>query len=201
MFLLSLGSLAGFHRAMDKLSDLSAKTEEVQLARLGSYPLPEYNPTPNQTLMDGGWEYESLKEEIQCLSENLYHEGRGQTKKGMVAINLVVINRVRSPHYPNSICDVVWQQNKDKRSGKMTAQFSWTLDGKSDKIKNEKVFKKIRRISAAMISGATLDNFVDFTEGATHYHADYVKPYWSDPKRSNSLNRVAQIDTHIFYKP
>jgi len=141
------------------------------------------------------WRYASLKKEINCLARNLYHEGRNQDVAGQIAINMVVFNRVKSKHYPNSVCKVVWQQNIDKRSGEKTAQFSWTLDGKSDKIKNKESYADILRLSAAMLAEGSMRNFVDLSYGATHYHADHVDPYWAKDD-----NIVAQLDSHIFYR-
>lgn len=164
--------------------------------------LPQQTPFVNDEpviksadLLERRWNYNSLAAETKCLADNIYFEGRDQKIDGQVAIGLATLNRVESKYYPDSICDVVWQQNKDSRTGKMTAQFSWTLDGKSDKIGNKKAYKEIKRLAEAMLAEGTLDNFHDFTDGATHYHADYVNPYWSD-----SLTLVAQIDDHIFYK-
>ena len=87
----------------------------------------ELEPTFDQSK----WEYELLSNEINCLALNLYFEARDQDKEGQIAVGLVTINRVLSKHYPNSICDVVWQQNKNKK-GNLIAQFSWTLDGMHD---------------------------------------------------------------------
>jgi len=141
------------------------------------------------------WKYDSLKDEVKCLADNIYFEGRNQSMQGKVGIGLTTINRVKSKHFKDSICEVVWFQARSKKTGKMTAHFSWTLDGKSDKIANKAAYEEIYKIAEAMLAGATLDNFIDFTEGATHYHADYVTPYWSD-----DYEMVAQIDDHIFYK-
>ena len=140
------------------------------------------------------WIYTSLDEEIECLAKNLYFEGRSESLAGQLGINFAVINRVKSKHYDNSICKVVYQQDRDRRSGQMTAQFSWTLDGKSDKIGNKKLYAKLKRLSAAMLAESRLDNFVDITSGATHYHADYVNPYWANEK-----TLVAVLDSHVFY--
>lgn len=142
------------------------------------------------------WEYDSIKQEIKCLADNMYFEGRNQTTHGKIGIGLATINRVKSKHFKNNICDVVWFKARDRRTGKMTAHFSWTLDGKSDKIANKPVYQEIYRIAEAMIAEGSLDNFYDFTEGATHYHADYVTPYWA-----SEMMQIAQIDDHIYYRP
>ena len=89
----------------------------------------------------------------------------------------------------------MWFKAKDRNTGKLTAHFSWTLDGKSDKITDKQTYNKIYRLAEAMIAGGSLNNFRDFLEGATHYHADYVNPYWAD-----DMTLIAQIENHIYYK-
>ena len=125
----------------------------------------------------------------------MYFEGRGENLEGKIGINLAVIARVKDKYYPNNICKVVYQKGKDHNTGVMTAQFSWTLDGRSDKIHNKKLYRELYRLSEAMIAEGDLNNFYDITGGATHYHAKYVKPYWA-----RSLQKVAVLDTHIYYR-
>ncbi len=98
-----------------------------------------------------------------------------------MAVAQVVMNRVRSPHYPNSVCDVVWERR----------QFSWTHDGKSDKPRNPNAWLEANQIASLVLS----PNFPDLVDGATHYHAHYVSPSWA-----SSLESVATIGTHKFYR-
>lgn len=167
-------------------------------------PLPESQVHPFQpgsfgepVIYSAGvdWRYDQLADEVKCLADNMYFEGRNQTLHGKIGIGIATINRVKNKHFKNNVCDVVWFQANDRRTGKLTAHFSWTLDGKSDKIGNKKVYAKIYRIADAMLAEGSLDNFVDFLDGATHYHADYVNPYWAD-----DMTLVAQIDDHVYYK-
>lgn len=157
----------------------------------------ELEPTSqnHQPIKESRWEYTSLMEERECLAQNIYFEARNQDLRGQIAVGLVTLNRVKSKHYPNSICDVVWQQATDKNTGRLTAQFSWTLDGKTDTILDKEAYDKIKRIAGAMIAGARLNNIVDFTHGATHYHADYVTPYWMA-----TMAKTVKVGMHIFYK-
>lgn len=127
-------------------------------------------------------------EEKYCLQQNIFFEARNQSTLGQVAVAWVTLNRVESSRYPDSICEVVWQ-NK---------QFSWTHDGKkdhpSDNILEQQAWEKAGHVKEAVL--------IDWAMGdkspigaSTHYHADYVTPYWAE-----SYERVAQIDSHIFYQ-
>ena len=122
-----------------------------------------------------------IVEAICCLAQNIYFEARSQALIEQVAVAQVVMNRVRSPHYPNSVCDVVWERR----------QFSWTHDGKSDKPRNPNAWLEANQIASLVLS----PSFPDLVDGATHYHAHYVSPTWA-----NSLESVATIGTHKFYR-
>lgn len=141
------------------------------------------------------WKYDSLAAEIKCLADNIYFEGRGENTQGQIAIGLTTINRVQNKHFRDSICDVVWFQAEDRNTGKLTAHFSWTLDGESDRPRNKELYGKITRLASALLAEGSLNNIVDFTKGATHYHADYVKPYWA-----KEMEQVATLGAHLFYK-
>ena len=167
----------------------------VSLRLPNTYTPPFKDTTPSFTSFNTRWKFTDINSETKCLADNIYFEGRNQSLKGQLAIGLATLNRVKSKHFPDSICEVVWQQNYSKKTGKEVAQFSWTLDGKSDVIANKEVYDKIHLIAESLIAEGTLDNVDDFTEGATHYHADYVNPYWQ-----KSMQMVAQIDDHLFYK-
>ena len=125
--------------------------------------------------------YETAAAEIKCLADNIYFEALTESEAGQVAVANVTMNRVKNPAFPNSVCEVVWEPK----------QFSWTHDGKSDTPSSKKAYDKVYEIAKAVYYG----NIVDITEGATFYHADYVNPSWA-----KVMQRVAKIDTHIFYK-
>lgn len=161
--------------------------------------------TPPTTIEDGpakppfearapSWAPGGIAKAVDCLARNIYFEAKSESVKGQIAVGLVTINRVHSPRFPNTICDVVWQKRRNPVTNKMVAQFSWTLDGKSDNPVNKRAWLRAQRIANAMLSGGTLHHFVDFTGGATHYHATYVSPYWS-----RKLEKVFHEETHIFY--
>lgn len=138
-------------------------------------------------------------EEVFCLAQNVYHEARGEDLSGQVAVAHVTMNRVKSEKFPNTICEVVYQARYSKwwlERGKKVpilhkCQFSWYCDGKSDGIGDWDSFDNISSVSRDIILGKHEDN----TNGAVYYHADYVKPNWS-----NHMKVSAVYDNHIFYK-
>jgi N-acetylmuramoyl-L-alanine amidase len=99
------------------------------------------------------------------MVQNVYHEGRGERALGQAAIAHVTLNRVRSPAYPDSVCDVVRQPG----------QFTWTEDGRSDRMTDLDAIRKAVDIALA----TARDRIKDHTGGALHYYThDRVRPYW-----------------------
>ena len=142
----------------------------------------------------------SSGEHVQCLAMNMYHEARDQGTAGRLAVSAVVLNRVNDNRFPNSVCEVVLQaQMKPSwRTGlpipiRNKCQFSWYCDGKSDEIKDEKTYQRILDFASLILHNDI--RFIDITDGATHYHADYVKPDWAKTK-----TRTTEIGDHIFYR-
>ncbi len=117
-----------------------------------------------------------------CMAKNIYFEARNESRQGQLAIALVTMQRVADPRYPNTVCGVVYD-NK---------QFSWYSDGLSDRPRNQNAWTEIALLASAVLDTDT--SLYDFTYGSTHYHADYVSPYWTE-----YMVRLAKIDTHIFY--
>jgi spore germination cell wall hydrolase CwlJ-like protein len=114
-----------------------------------------------------------------CLALNVYFEARNQDTDGQILVAEVTMNRVADDRFPDEICAVVWQNKA----------FSWTHDGKSDVPKNIEAWLK-----AQIVSYEVLLNGCDFCNGATHYHALSVNPYWSD-----KLTPVGTWGGHKFY--
>ena len=138
-----------------------------------------------------------------CLADNVYHESRNQGTAGWNAVISVTMNRVKDKRFPNTICGVVkqgptresWKQNGTYYPIKHKCQFSWYCDGKTDVIhkKNEKLYKEIYNLSYVSLIKDII--ILDITDGATHYHADYVTPAWAQTK-----TKTVEIGDHIFYK-
>ena len=133
---------------------------------------------------------------LMCLALNTYHEAKNQSMIGQVATAQVVMNRVADSRYPNTVCEVVKQGPKYKGSDvpvRHKCQFSWFCDGKSDAPKKDsKEWRMAQEYARIVLSGR---NVLDVTEGATHYHATYVKPSWAKTK-----TRTTRIESHIFYR-
>lgn len=124
----------------------------------------------------------------QCLSEAIYFEARGEALVGQVAVAEVVLNRVESSAYPSSVCGVVRQG----AGGRLHAcQFSYNCDGRPEVIDEPEAFERAGKIARRLLDGLPRA----LTGGATHYHADHVRPRWS-----RRLERTAEIGDHQFYR-
>jgi len=136
-----------------------------------------------------------IAEALVCLALNVYHEARDQPFIGQVAVAQVVMNRVRDERYPDDVCGVVkqgqtysWDTDFPVRN---RCQFSWYCDGKSDKTPDVEAHNRSMLVAHGVMNG----HLDDFVEGATHYHASYVRPDWAETK-----TKVVQIGEHIFYR-
>ena len=119
-----------------------------------------------------------------CLALNIYFEARSEAMISQFAVAQVTMNRVASSRYPDSVCDVVWQRK----------QFSLTHDGKSDRPKDANAWANAKWVADLVLKDHDKSLYVVPTD-VTHYHADYVKPYWA-----SAYTKVAQIGKHIFYR-
>jgi spore germination cell wall hydrolase CwlJ-like protein len=125
---------------------------------------------------------------LMCLALNIYHEARSEPAIGQAAVAHVVLNRVMSNKWPNDVCEVVHQGYS---KGRYKCQFSWYCDGKSDDPTDMVAWAK----SVLLANEVLIGNVPDVTNGATHYHARYVKPYWSA-----QLDKTVTYGSHIFYE-
>lgn len=131
---------------------------------------------------------ESRAAEHQCLSEAIYYEARSETRSGQLAVADVVKNRVKSKHFPDTICGVVYQ-NADRP---FACQFSFACDGSMDRAPSGKAWENSQNMAQVSLSG-----FVsDLTHNSTHYHTVAVNPHWAD-----SLQFQKQVGFHVFYRP
>ena len=126
--------------------------------------------------------------EQKCLAEGIYFEARGEELKGQAAVAQVILNRVRNPAYPNTICGVVYQ-NENWRN---RCQFSFACDRIPDLILSPWHWKTAKEIAMAVTAGKI---WFEDVGSSTHYHATYVKPPWG-----RTMKRVAKIGKHIFYR-
>jgi len=145
-----------------------------------------------------------------CLALNVYHEARDQGTAGLFGVTAVVLNRVNDKRFPNTICEVVYQgptreSLKTRKHKNIPAderifypiknrcQFSWYCDGKNDTPHNKEKYQEVLDLVEAILYNEL--SFVDITDGALFYHADYVTPGWAKTKQ-----RTVEIEDHIFYR-
>ena len=135
--------------------------------------------TPPAATGDAQWE---------CLAEALYFEARGESVKGMFAVGEVILNRVASRRYPDSLCAVINQGTGRKHA----CQFSYTCDGLAEVIAEPRAWERVGKIARLLIDNR---ESLDITEGATHYHTRAVNPNWA-----RVFPRTAAIGSHLFYR-
>lgn len=122
-----------------------------------------------------------------CLSEALYFEARGETLKGQFAVAEVIMNRVKSTRFPDSICGVV----KQGTGRKFQCQFTYKCDGIPETIRERGAYAAVGKVARAVIDGQA----PVLTNGATYYHTTAVRPKWS-----RVFTKTAAIGVHIFYR-
>ena len=124
-----------------------------------------------------------------CLAEAIYFEARGEPKRGQIAVAQVVMNRVFSGFYPNTVCGVVYQ-NADRHN---SCQFTFACDDVKDTIDEPDMWEQAKEISHDMIDGKM---WLPEIGHSTHYHAYWVHPSWV-----NEMKKLYKIGVHSFYRP
>lgn len=128
------------------------------------------------------------KSEQKCLATAIYFEARGESLRGQAAVAQVVLNRVRNPTYPSTVCGVVYQNDHWKNR----CQFSFACDGIKDRVTNRAAYKTAEDIAMAVSAGKI---FLPEVASSTHYYANYVNPRWA-----RSMQKMKKIGLHIFYR-
>jgi len=126
--------------------------------------------------------------EQQCLAAAIYFEARGESLKGQAAVAQVVLNRVRNPAYPKSICGVVYQNQMWRNR----CQFSFACDGIKDRVASREHYKMAEDVAMAVTAGKI---WLPEIGSSTHYYADYVSPRWA-----RAMEKMRKIGRHIFYR-
>ncbi|WP_260905437.1 cell wall hydrolase [Chelativorans salis] len=153
-------------------------------ATAGPIPVPKFRSAVAPA-------YLSYSKEIECLARAIYFEARGESRDGQRAVAHVVLNRVESGFYPNSICGVVYQNDHLRDA----CQFSFACDGTPDRIKDPEAYETAETIAKRSFARDGWWRVINSDLArSTHYHADYVKPWWA-----KKLERTGQIGRHIFY--
>ncbi len=127
--------------------------------------------------------------EKRCLAEAIYFEARSEPIRSQLAVAQVVVNRLKNPAYPDTVCGVVYQ-NRNHRNA---CQFSFACDGIRDVVRDQIAWQTAQELARAVLDGEAI--WVDEVGSATHYHANYVRPAWA-----GQMQRTAQIGLHVFYR-
>jgi hypothetical protein len=174
------------------MNALAASSFNAVLDVDGFRPSPAeiaYHPSPEALNFryQGESQAEFQERERRCLATAIYFEARGEPVRGQVAVAQVILNRVRSPLFPETICGVVYQGQNQKG-----CQFSFACDGKTDIPRNDAQWAQAQDISRQITAGELWLPEVGYS---TFYHANYVSPYWA-----GSMSKIDKIGRHIFYK-
>ena len=179
----AMSDVAARFDTLAPLPEVKTKAKFVKAKNKGGAPAAEIDYSrawvASQPAAQGG-------EQFQCLADVLYFEARGESVAGQAAVAEVVLNRVESGKFPNSICGVVHQSNN------RGCQFSWTCDGKADRVRNPDAYAQVAKVAKALMEGAPRP----LTDGATYFHTPSVRPAWA-----KKFTRTATVGSHIFYRP
>ena len=124
---------------------------------------------------------------VNCLASAIYYEAATESEQGQRAVAQVVLNRVRHPAYPKSICGVVFQ-GSERTTG---CQFSFTCDGSMARVPIPAIWNRAKRYATEAISGKVEPS----VGNATHYHTIWIVPYWA-----KSLVKLRTLGAHVFYR-
>ncbi|WP_322889585.1 MULTISPECIES: cell wall hydrolase [unclassified Yoonia] len=170
-----------------------AVVPDARMAQLTSLPPASERGIPTQPVVIYDTDFldalpvASGDAQWQCLAEALYFEARGESVRGQFAVGEVILNRVDSASYPQSLCGVVTQGT----GRKYACQFSYNCDGNANVIREQDAWERVGKIAAILLDGTSRD----LTGGATHFHTHAVNPSWS-----RRFTRTATIGAHLFYR-
>ena len=184
-------------QGLEKLPEgaLGAIANGPAAAKAPAVKMPKAEVKKSQPKVDPGIRYDAAwlaaqpipqgGDDLQCLTEALYFEARGESIKGQFAVAEVILNRVDSGLYPRSVCKVVHQR------GSGACAFSYACDKYSNKMRDRSSRDRAARIAGIMLNGGPRL----LTEGATHFHTRAVRPGWA-----RKFRHTATIGAHIFYR-
>ena len=170
--------------APDKLQPLSAVGARAWNAAL---PFSTSPRPPARPFVAPSADLQSYGRALDCLTAAVYYEAGSQSYEGQAAVAQVVLNRVRHPAYPRTVCGVVFQ-GSERTTG---CQFTFTCDGSLSRAASPAGWARSRAVASAALNGRVAAS----VGTATHYHADWVAPVWA-----SQLVKVSQIQNHIFYR-
>ncbi len=181
------GEVAKLAPAVDPLQFRSDVAPQDALAINASVPIVDGpNPAAKSFKLLAASDIDRMRS-VDCLTQAIYYEAATEPDDGKRAVAQVVLNRVRHPAYPNSVCGVVYQGSQ-RATG---CQFTFTCDGSLARAPMAPYWQRARAIAQEALAGKVFAP----VGWATHYHTNWVVPYWS-----SSLAKVANVGTHIFYR-
>lgn len=161
-------------------------------------PLPQSVVYKIPSMSTASRKIDTYKQQLACMTLNIYFEARNQASvDAMAAVGYTVMNRVKSRHYPQTVCDVVFQGKQDENGNyvRHRCQFSWVCDGKSDTPNLQSSVERVAWERSVIIAEKVLNGTIKNPIGKSiMYHALYVSPNWID-----DYSKVEQIEDHIFY--
>lgn len=183
------GSL-GSNNALSAIASFTQPTQKIAPSvtadMLVSYIDSGYQPTAQRV--------QHASSERDCLAQAIYHEARGETATGQLAVANVIVNRARSGQFPDSLCGVIYQ-NADK--GRYKCQFTFACDGRDDTPGERRAWAKSVDLAQRVYAEFATGEEIGVLPGsALYYHTTAVRPSWA-----NTFSRVASVDSHIFYAP
>lgn len=151
----------------------------VTITAVGSQfiPFPEYNPDIISNEIYAASIPSYGEEDINCMTDNLYHEARGEPEAGQRGVVQVVLNRTQDSRWPSTVCGVIYHP----------FAFSWVYE--SPTIKDTELWEQLK-LKVIVWMHEPMEWW-----DANHYHAGYVDPYWN-----KDMERLAYIGDHIFYR-
>jgi spore germination cell wall hydrolase CwlJ-like protein len=180
-----LGISLSLHHKSRQLEEISTEYAEY---KQDTETVVTYVTTAFDNLEDEQQKLIALQHDLACLATNIYFES-GRSYQDKLGGATVTMNRVNSEEYPKTICAVVWQ----KRPGAVKCQFSWTCDGKSDAIVDNRRYAESLDIAKDVLLRDKRSSIIN--GNVTHFHANYIRPSWS-----RRMVYVASIGKHLYYR-
>jgi hypothetical protein len=184
------GSLDNGNTALSAIASFTAPAPRIEpsvtSSLLADYVATGYQPTAKRV--------EHANGERECLAQAIYHEARGESATGQMAVANIIVNRARSTKFPQSLCGVIYQ-NADK--GKYRCQFTFACDGRDDTPGERRAWAASQDLAREVYAEFAQGEDIGVLPGtALYYHTTAVRPSWA-----NTFSRVAVVDSHIFYSP
>ena len=190
MSYIARGSLGGGNSAVSAIASFTSPSPA---------PKPTIDPDMLAAYIESGYQtteqrLDHANAERDCLAQAIYHEARGESAAGQLAVANVIVNRARSGKFPSTLCGVIYQ-NADK--GRYRCQFTFACDGRDDTPGERRAWIRSAELAKDVyLEFATGDAVGAVPGSALYYHTTAVRPSWA-----NTYNAVAKIGSHIFYSP